>query len=149
MTLRHYLLLVFAYSPPQSLWFIHNIWASSLTGKPESLSAEWSNGRRKECRRIVNSHSDIAKCHVLSQGTSRMQIKIISRFSLAKGWAEFAFCLLFSWFEPELGCRGPGRLYQILWVFWDKEIVLEFGKQRFYSISWGHHPTLLPRRVLE
>ena len=33
MTLRHYLLLVFAYFPPQRLWFIHNIWASSLTGK--------------------------------------------------------------------------------------------------------------------
>ena len=32
MTLRHYLLLLFAYFP-QRLWFIHNIWASSLTGK--------------------------------------------------------------------------------------------------------------------
>lgn len=55
---------------PQHLGFIVD-WKAY-----EGPRAEWGNGNRKWCRRTVNRPLDIAKWHVLFQGTFRMQIKI-------------------------------------------------------------------------
>lgn len=85
--------------PHQSLWFIHNIWASSLTGKHESLSAEWGNGNSKGCRKIVNRHSDIAKCHVFFprniQDANKNHITLL--FGKGMGRICFLFSFLLVW----------------------------------------------------